>query len=66
MRELLRIRDFRLLWTGQAVSNFGDGVTNLAHPHFLLLGILAPALPHQRTNLTGTGIALRFQRFHLR
>ncbi len=30
MRELLRIRDFRLLWTGQAVSNFGDGVTNLA------------------------------------
>lgn len=30
MRELLRIRDFRLLWTGQAVSNFGDAVTNLA------------------------------------
>lgn len=30
MRDLLGIRDFRLLWTGQAVSNFGDAVTNLA------------------------------------
>lgn len=30
MRELFRIRDFRLLWTGQAVSNFGDALTNLA------------------------------------
>lgn len=30
MRDLLRIRDFRLLWTGQAVSNFGDALTNLA------------------------------------
>lgn len=30
MRELLRIRDFRLLWIGQSVSNFGDAVTNLA------------------------------------
>ena len=30
MRDLLRVRDFRLLWTGQAVSNFGDSLTNLA------------------------------------
>lgn len=30
MRELFRIRDYRLLWTGQAVSNFGDAITNLA------------------------------------
>jgi len=30
MRVLFGIRDFRLLWTGQAVSNFGDAVTNLA------------------------------------
>ncbi len=30
MRALFRIRDFRLLWTGQAVSNFGDALTNLA------------------------------------
>ncbi len=30
MKELLRIRDFRLLWTGQAISNFGDALTNLA------------------------------------
>ena len=30
MRALFAIRDFRLLWTGQAVSNFGDALTNLA------------------------------------
>ena len=30
MRQLFRIRDYRLLWTGQAVSNFGDAITNLA------------------------------------
>ncbi len=30
MRELFRIRDYRRLWTGQAVSNFGDALTNLA------------------------------------
>ncbi len=30
MRELFRIRDYRLLWGGQAVSNFGDALTNLA------------------------------------
>ncbi len=30
MRALFNIRDYRLLWTGQAVSNFGDALTNLA------------------------------------
>jgi MFS family permease len=30
VRELFKIRDYRLLWTGQAVSNFGDALTNLA------------------------------------
>lgn len=30
MKELFKIRDYRLLWTGQAVSNFGDALTNLA------------------------------------
>ena len=28
-RDLLRIRDFRLLWLGQIVSNFGDALTHL-------------------------------------
>jgi hypothetical protein len=28
-RELLSIPDFRLLWSGQAVSNFGDALTHL-------------------------------------
>jgi MFS family permease len=30
VKALFRIRDYRLLWTGQAVSNFGDALTNLA------------------------------------
>ncbi len=30
MRELFKIRDYRLMWTGQAVSNLGDALTNLA------------------------------------
>ncbi len=28
-RDLLKIRDFRLLWLGQIVSNFGDSLTHL-------------------------------------
>lgn len=28
-RDLFKIRDFRLLWSGQAVSNFGDALTHL-------------------------------------
>ena len=30
MKALFAVRDYRLLWTGQAVSNFGDALTNLA------------------------------------
>jgi DHA3 family macrolide efflux protein-like MFS transporter len=30
IREVLKIRDFRLLWLGQIVSNFGDSLTGLA------------------------------------
>jgi len=30
VRELFGIRDYRLIWTGQAVSNSGDALTNLA------------------------------------
>ncbi len=30
LRQLLRHRDFRLLWLGQSLSNFGDGMNNLA------------------------------------
>jgi len=29
-KDLFKIRDFRLLWTGQVISNFGDNMTNLA------------------------------------
>jgi MFS family permease len=32
----LRHRDFRLLWTGQTVSSFGDNVQNVAMPFQLL------------------------------
>jgi MFS family permease len=28
-RDLLKIRDFRLLWLGQIISNFGDALTHL-------------------------------------
>ncbi|MDH5507397.1 MAG: MFS transporter [Anaerolineae bacterium] len=30
LRELFKIRDFRALWGGQVVSDFGDGMTSLA------------------------------------
>ena len=30
MKALLKIRDFRLLWSAQLVSTFGDALTNLA------------------------------------
>src|SRR6266446_2756186 len=30
MRDLLRNRNFRFLWTGQSISDFGDSLTNLA------------------------------------
>ena len=34
--HVLRHRDFRLLWTGQTVSSFGDNVQNVAMPFQLL------------------------------
>lgn len=30
MKDVLKIRDFRLLWLGQIISNFGDSLTGLA------------------------------------
>jgi MFS family permease len=30
VREILRIREYRLLWLGQLISETGDGLTNLA------------------------------------
>jgi DHA3 family macrolide efflux protein-like MFS transporter len=30
IKEVLKIRDFRLLWLGQVISNFGDSLTGLA------------------------------------
>jgi DHA3 family macrolide efflux protein-like MFS transporter len=30
MRDILKIRNYRLLWLGQIISDFGDAVTNLA------------------------------------
>ncbi len=30
VRDILRIRNYRLLWTGQLISEVGDGLTNLA------------------------------------
>lgn len=30
LRDLLKIRDYRMLWFGQIVSDFGDSMTNLA------------------------------------
>ncbi|MDH3944615.1 MAG: MFS transporter, partial [Anaerolineae bacterium] len=29
-RDLFKIRDFKLLWSGQVISNFGDAMTSLA------------------------------------
>ncbi len=29
MRQVLSIRNYRFLWTGQVISNFGDSLTNL-------------------------------------
>jgi DHA3 family macrolide efflux protein-like MFS transporter len=30
IKDVLKIRDFRLLWSGQVISNFGDSLTGLA------------------------------------
>ena len=30
LRDLINIHDFRFLWVGQVISNFGDSMTSLA------------------------------------
>lgn len=52
MRDLLRIRDFRLLWVGQVTSNFGDSLTTLA------LLITAQRLTGSVAAVAGTAIAV--------
>ncbi len=34
--SLWRVRDFRLVWAGQALSSFGNGVSQLAYPLLML------------------------------
>lgn len=52
MRDLLRIRDFRLLFIGQAGSTWGDALTNLA------LLILTQRLTGSVAAVAGTAIAV--------
>lgn len=52
MRDLLRIRDFRLLFIGQAGSNWGDALTNLA------LLILTQRLTGSVAAVAGTAVAV--------
>jgi MFS family permease len=52
VRELLALRDYRLLWAGQVTSNFGDALTNLA------LLITAQRLTGSVTAVAVTAIAV--------
>jgi MFS family permease len=52
LRSLLAHRNYRLLWTGQVVSNFGDALTNLA------LLIVAQRLTGSTAAVAGTAIAI--------
>lgn len=52
MRDLLRIRDFRLLFIGQAGSNWGDALTNIT------LLILTQRLTGSVAAVAGTAIAV--------
>ena len=52
MRDLLRIRDFRLLFIGQAMSNWGNALTNLT------LLLLAQRLTGSVAAVAGTAIAV--------
>ena len=52
MRQLLGIRDFRLLFIGQAMSNWGDGLTNIT------LLILTQRLTGSVAAVAGTAIAI--------
>jgi MFS family permease len=52
MRDLLAIRDFRLLFVGQAMSNWGDGLTTIT------LLILTQRLTGSVSAVAGTAIAV--------
>jgi len=71
-RDVLAIRPFRLLWIGQAVSNFGDmmNTTGLAimlflvthSPSVVALGLIAKALPSILLGLIAGPLVDRFNR----
>ena len=52
VRDVLRIREFRLLWLGQLISEAGDGLTNLT------LLLLVNALTGSTAALAGMAIVL--------
>jgi MFS family permease len=52
IRDVLRLRDYRQVWLGQAVSDIGDGTT------FLLLLLVVNELTHSTTALAIMSIAL--------
>jgi MFS family permease len=52
LRDLLRIRDYRLLWTAQILSDFGDNLT------FLTLLILIQRLTGSTVALAGLMVAI--------
>lgn len=56
IRDVLKIRDFRMLWIGQIVSNFGDNLTSLA------LLILVNRLTGSTAALATMAIALALPR----
>lgn len=57
IRDVLRIRDYRQVWLGQAVSDIGDGTT------FLLLLLVVNELTHSTTALAIMSIALVVPKF---
>lgn len=73
IRDLLRIRDFRLLWVGQVISNFGDSLTSLAvlllinkvtggSATAVALGAIMQALPYITIGLLAGVYVDRFDR----
>lgn len=59
MRQLLGVRDFRLLFVGQAMSNWGDGLTNIT------LLILTQRLTGSVAAVAGTAIAIALPQLFL-
>ena len=57
IRDVLRLRDYRQIWMGQAVSDIGDGTT------FLLLLLVVNELTHSTTALAIMSIALVVPKF---